>query len=92
MKEAENDYVTEHGDGRDFHVLGYPRDIQYLINLHDWVRTASDSFRKEPAYWGAKELWLRERMVELRKKFVETGAQAKSLKDLGFEYNTGAGK
>jgi hypothetical protein len=75
----------EQGDERNFHILGYPKDAEYINDMHDWVKTSIDGFAKEPAYWGKKELWLREINGELKKKFVEDGERARTAEKLGFE-------
>jgi cation diffusion facilitator CzcD-associated flavoprotein CzcO len=86
MESWEERRVIELGDGTSFHVLGYPKDAEYINNLHDWVQSSEDGFAKEPAYWGEEQLWVRENYAEIRKKFVETGGRAKTMKELGFEY------
>lgn len=86
MELWEQKKVEELGDGTAFHVLGYPRDAEYINNLHDWAKTAEGGFAKEPPYWGQEQLWVRENYVEMRKKFVDTGGTAKTMSELGFEY------
>jgi cation diffusion facilitator CzcD-associated flavoprotein CzcO len=78
--------VKEYGDGTSFHYLGYPKDAEYLNELHDWVKGAKGGFSKEPAYWDAEQKWVRSIFSEIRKKFHEDGEKAKTLKELGFEY------
>ena len=78
--------VEKLGDGTNFHVLGYPKDAEYINGLHDWVKTSEDGFSKEPAHWDEKQLWVRENYAELRKKFVETGGKAKTMEELGFDF------
>ena len=88
MELWEQKRVEELGDGTAFHVLGYPKDAEYINNLHNWAKTAEGGFTnsKEPTYWNKEQLSVRENYVEVRKKFVETGGTAKTMADLGFEY------
>ena len=86
MQDSEKKQVEELGDGARFHVLGFPNDARYINELYDWVKTASDGFAKEPARWGLERISLRERYVEVRKKFIETGGKARSLEELGFDF------
>ena len=85
MKLWEKKRVEEAGDGTSFHVLGYPKDAEYLNELHDWVKPSG--FKKEPTYWGPEQIWCREIYPEARKKFVETGGTAKTMEELGFKFN-----
>ena len=86
MESWEEKRVAELGDGTPFHVLGYPHDAEYINDLHDFVNRSEDGFAKEPAFWGEEQLWVRESYVEIRKKFIETGGKAKTIAELGFEY------
>jgi hypothetical protein len=86
MEIAEEMQVNESGDGTKFHVFGYPNDANYLNGLHNWVKTASDGFAKEPVHWDERHLWERELYVEMRKKFIETGGHAKRSEELGFRF------
>jgi hypothetical protein len=85
MEEAERKLLEERGEGTEFHVLGYPKDAEYINGLHEWVISADDP-GKEPPFWGDKDLWIRERYSEMRKKFAETGSSAKTMKELGFDF------
>lgn len=88
MQDSERKQVEELGDGARFHVLGFPKDARYINELYDWVKTASDGFAKEPARWGPERISLRERYVEVRKKFVDTGGKAQTVEELGFDFKT----
>ena len=86
MELLEKKQVEKLGDGTSFHVLGYPKDAEYINGLHDWVRTAQSESGKVPPFWSQEEFWTREIYAEIRKKFVETGGEAKSMEELGFEF------
>ncbi|KAM0721672.1 hypothetical protein Q7P37_002597 [Cladosporium fusiforme] len=48
MQAWEESVVAELGAGREFHVLGFPRDADYINMMHDWAVSADDEGR-EPA-------------------------------------------
>jgi cation diffusion facilitator CzcD-associated flavoprotein CzcO len=89
MREWERKRVEELGDGTAFHVLGYPKDAEYINKLHDWAKSAGGAFKdsKEPPYWTAEQRWVRDIYSDIRKKFVETGGKARTMEELGFHYN-----
>lgn len=70
----------------NYHVLGYPKDGEYINNLHDWAISAEAGPGKEPPFWGEQKWWMRQLYVDIRKKFIETGGSAKSLDELGFVF------
>ena len=86
MTLAEEKQVEELGDGRKFHVLGYPKDAEYINGMHDWVMTARAGPGREPVCWEERELWMRENDLAMRKKFVKMGSRAKTMEELGFHY------
>lgn len=83
MQSWEDDLVKELGDGSKFHVLGYPKDADYINYLHGWVGGAEGGFAKEPAHFANKEDLAREPHIEARKKFVAAGGKAKTMAELG---------
>ncbi|KAK6596808.1 thiol-specific monooxygenase [Botrytis cinerea] len=82
----ERQRVEEHGNGTSFHIFGYPHDANYINSLHDWVKGAEGGFSKEPTYWDEKKLWMRESYSDIRKRFIEDGEKAKSLEELGYDF------
>lgn len=40
MEAWEEQVIEDMGDGRDFHVLKFPRDADYIDMLHDWAMSA----------------------------------------------------
>lgn len=85
MAEWEKSTIAEMGDSGEFHVLGYPKDGEYINELHDWAMTAEGAGKESP-FWTEKEWWMREVYVEARKKFIETGGTANTLGDIGLEF------
>ena len=86
MFELEQKQVDELGDGTGFHLLPYPKDAAYINDLHDWVKSAKGGFTKPPAFWNEKQCWVRENFGEMRKAFIAGGKKAKSMEELGFDY------
>jgi len=86
MVMLEKKQVEDLGDGTSFHVLGYPKDADYINGLYDWVKSASDEFGKHPGFWSDRQFWERRICVDLKKKFIETAETATSMTELGFEY------
>ncbi|CZR56739.1 related to flavin-containing monooxygenase [Phialocephala subalpina] len=90
MENWEKSRVEELGEGTAFHVYGYPKDADYINYLHDWVMTADNGFSKEPPFWDEKMRWLRSIYIDVKGKFYETGGKAKTLAELGFEFDNRA--
>ncbi|KAL3422934.1 Thiol-specific monooxygenase 4 [Phlyctema vagabunda] len=86
MEKWEQETLREMGDGKQFHAFGCPKDGRYINELHEWTKTSVDGFAKEPPYWATKEWGIREKYVEIRQKFVESDGKAKSLAELGFDF------
>nr|OQO26084.1 hypothetical protein B0A51_05814 [Rachicladosporium sp. CCFEE 5018] len=53
MKQWENATVAEMGAGREFHVLKFPRDADYINMMHDWAMRAQDI--TAPSFGGASK-------------------------------------
>jgi cation diffusion facilitator CzcD-associated flavoprotein CzcO len=88
MEAWEMSRVDELGDGTAFNVYGYPKDADYINYLHDWVMSADSEVTKEPPFWDEKAKWVREIYSDVKKKFTEAGGKAKSLEELGFNFET----
>ncbi|KAJ5947592.1 hypothetical protein N7466_000607 [Penicillium verhagenii] len=98
MKASENSEVTQKGDGKAFHVMPFPMDVDYLNLLHNWATSAKarpgleESGRgKLGKHWGDRERWMRALFPEIRRAFVQIGEQRskiKTLEALGFDFET----
>lgn len=72
--------------GRAFHVFPKGGDSAYLDEFHDWVAKSTSGKGKEPPVWNGEQKWQRSNYVEAKLKFETSGRTARSLKELGFEY------
>lgn len=92
----EKSAVAERGSGKDFHVLGFPTDVDYINELHDWSMQAStrDGLEnggkgKEGPRWGERERWARERFPAIKKSFGQRGEKrclVKTIEELGYDF------
>lgn len=77
--------------GKDFHVYPKGGDGAYLDELHAWAlqsQSTASGKGKEPPVWDAEQKWQRANYAEAKLKFETTGRTARSLKELGFEYES----
>ncbi|KAI9780103.1 MAG: hypothetical protein M1816_003188 [Peltula sp. TS41687] len=92
MKSWEKETLDE-GGSKEFHTLGYPLDVDYINELHNWNQQPSSpsrSRRKQPPCWGEKEYWTRERIPAIKKAFLERDEERhviRSMEQLGFDYD-----
>lgn len=91
MKAWEDSVHGETGGGRDFHLLKFPKDADYIVAMHDWAMSADEGKTKgkEPPVWGAKEYWLRERFPAVKKAFQDLGEErrkVRTVEELGFDF------
>ena len=91
------------GKGREFHVLKFPKDADYINMLHDWAMEADgvpsgaknvweseNNIGKKPPYWGEKEYWTRERFPAIKQAFQACGEErhgVRSLAEVGFDFD-----
>ena len=92
MKAWEDNLLKEtNGGERDFHLLLFPKDANYINAMYDWSMSASDAKTKgkQPPHWGEKEYWMREKFPEIKKAFQDLGEdrrQVRTLEELGFDF------
>ena len=99
MKQWEDKATSESGSGREFHVLKFPKDADYINMMHDWAMSADDegktvngdhgSTGRNPPYWTEQEYWMRERFPAIKKAFQDQGEarhEKKTLEDVGFDF------
>ncbi|CAG8978515.1 hypothetical protein HYALB_00005091 [Hymenoscyphus albidus] len=86
MERWEEERVREVGEGRPFHVMGYPADVEYLNGLCEWVRSADGNEGKEPPFWGDREVFIRKVYVKMKERFEEAGGTARTMEELGYVF------
>lgn len=94
MQKWEQDTIAEVGDGRNFHLLPFPKDGNYLNAMSHWALSAApkesldnEGKGKVPPIWGEWEFWCRENFPAIRRAFGEFGEkrhQIRSVKEVGF--------
>ena len=91
MEQLEEQEVLKRGNGRGFHVLPVPQDVNYHDDMVDWASTAGDcEHGKLPPKWSDKERWQRSIFPKIKQAFAERGEDrryVKSIEDLGFDYD-----
>ncbi|KAF2803108.1 FAD/NAD(P)-binding domain-containing protein [Mytilinidion resinicola] len=96
MQKWENDRIAEVGAGRDFHLLPFPKDAEYINELSRWALSApakagleNGGQGKVPPVWGKWEYWCRDNFAAIRRAFVARGdarASVRTLEELGFDF------
>ncbi|KAK5789415.1 hypothetical protein VI817_008539 [Penicillium citrinum] len=97
MHDWEATEVNLKGDGKGFHLMHFPMDADYLNFLYDWAAKAEarpgldhDGQGKMGTYWGERERWVRAHFPEIRRAFVQKGAQRseiRTLTEVGFDFD-----
>ena len=97
MHDWEAAEVNLKGDGKGFHLMHFPADADYLNFLYNWAAKAqerpgldNDGQGKLGTCWGEKERWMRSKFPEIRRAFVQKGAQRseiRTLAEVGFDFD-----
>lgn len=77
--------------GSKYHVWPAGGDSEYINSVHDWI-TKSGTPGKEPPHWDAELCWERTVHAKAKIRFELEGRKAKSLEELGFEYQPDRGE
>jgi cation diffusion facilitator CzcD-associated flavoprotein CzcO len=96
MREWERKTEEETGGGKNFHVMAFPKDGNYINDLGRWAEEAepredleNDGKGKIGPRWGDWEFWCRENFPLIRRAFGERGEKRfniRKLEELGFDY------
>lgn len=96
MQQWESDTIREMGAGRNFHLLPFPKDANYINEMSEWAVSAGGKEELErkgkgkvPPFWGEWEFKCREKFPEIRRKFGERGEERRRVRDvreLGFDF------
>jgi len=96
MQAWESSRKAEIDSDRNFHLLPFPKDGEYLNSLSQWALRArtkegliNGGKGKIPPVWGEWEFWCRENFPSIRRAFSQLGEKRKhitSIDDLGFSF------
>ena len=88
--------AEEQGAGRNFHLLPFPKDGNYINAMSKWALSApardgleNEGKGKTPPVWGPWEFWCREHFPKIRQAFGARGeerSKIRSVAELGFEF------
>jgi len=97
MQAWEQAVVDEMGAGRNFHLLPFPKDGNYINEMSRWAFTATvkegvenEGKGKLPPIWGEWEFWCREKFPEIRRAFAAKGEErfgVRTLEEVGFSFD-----
>ncbi|KAJ5908566.1 hypothetical protein N7495_001248 [Penicillium taxi] len=97
MEKWEESEIVQKGEGKAFHVLQFPADVNHMNFLHDWAAKAeprpglvNNGNGKYGSYWGDRERWMRETFPEMRRAFIQLGEQRsdiKTIEELGTDFD-----
>ena len=90
MSRWEEKAIAERGAGKAFHVLLFPKDIEYHNEIVDWATRAAGHGGKLPMKWSAEEIWVRERFPAIKRAFSDRGHArhgVETVQELGFDYD-----
>lgn len=96
MQDWERGVIEEMGDGRNFHLLPFPKDGNYINEMARWALSATprDGLENEgkgkvPPTWGEWEFWCRENFPKIRAAFGALGEKrfgVRTLEEVGFSF------
>lgn len=96
MQKWEQDTIAGVSDGRNFHLLPFPKDGNYINAMSNWALSAApkegldnDGKGKIPPIWGEWEFWCRENFPAIRRAFGALGEkrhEIRSVEEVGFNY------
>ncbi|KAI4938893.1 uncharacterized protein J4E92_000174 [Alternaria infectoria] len=96
MRDWEKSIEEEMGAGRNFHLLPFPKDANYINAMSKWALSAeckegleNNDRGKVPPIWGEWEYWCRENFPKIRQAFGKMGEKRRDIRDvkeLGFDF------
>ncbi|USP72969.1 hypothetical protein yc1106_00243 [Curvularia clavata] len=96
MRAWEESVEEEMGAGRNFHLLPFPKDGNYINTMSKWALSAPEKDGlenggkgKTPPVWGQWEFWCREHFPKIRQAFGARGEERKNIRsvaELGFVF------
>ena len=88
----ERDRLRARGDKKAFHAMEKGEDFEYQNWLWDWAASAPRERGRMARKWTEKEKWIRARLPDIRKAYVQRGEgrrEVKTIEELGFRYGDG---
>ncbi|CAI9628614.1 fad nad-binding domain-containing protein [Alternaria burnsii] len=96
MRKWERAIDEEMGAGRNFHLLPFPKDANYINAMSKWALSAENKENLEnkgkgkiPPIWGEWQYWCRENFPKIRQAFGKMGEKRREIRDvkeLGFDF------
>lgn len=96
MRKWERVIEEEMGAGRNFHLLPFPKDANYINAMSRWALSAenkegleNEGKGKIPPIWGEWQYWCRENFPKIRQAFGKMGEKRREIRDvkeLGFDF------
>lgn len=96
MVKWEHAVIAEMGDGKQFHLLPFPKDGNYINELSHWAMSAqvkegleNDGKGKAPPIWGEWQMWCRAQFPAIRRAFTaleEERKECRTLEEAGFSF------
>ena len=90
MDEWEKTRIAQKGNGKKFHELLTPEDMDYHNAMVDWAEHAKPATcGKIPRKWSEEDSWARERLAIIKGAFAERGEGRKvirTMSELGFDF------
>ena len=96
MRKWERVIEEEMGAGRNFHLLPFPKDANYINAMSRWALSAENKEGLEnkgkgkiPPIWGEWQYWCRENFPKIRQAFGKMGekrGEIRDVKELGFDF------
>ncbi|KAB8360565.1 hypothetical protein FH972_024305 [Carpinus fangiana] len=87
--------VAERGDGKAFHRLAPPEDVEYVNELRRWSEEGADGGESTAPHWGVYMRALRFAVAKIKKAYGERGEQRReimTLEELGVVYDEAKGE
>lgn len=85
--------IETNGSGRDMITLDYPKDVEYMEEMHGWCDTLKDDKKiaRQATRWGKRQKEMRPMnrkiKVAYNKTREEKGVEVKTIEELGFDFS-----
>jgi len=85
--------IEKNGSGRDMITLDYPKDVEYMEEIHQWCDTVKgdNKIARKATRWGKRQKEMRpmNRKIKMayNKAREEKDIEVKTIEELGFEFS-----